>query len=146
MVISGLKGKTLFLDSAPLIYFIDGHSVYQSILAELFKANDAGKVMFITSTITLLEVLVLPMRSGREDIAGQYQKLLTESNNIEIIELTKSVAITAARLRAKYNLKTPDSIQLATAIEYKTDFFLTNDLKLKNIERANVLTLQDLHH
>ncbi len=52
MVISTFKGKTLFLGSAPLIYFIDGLSSYQSILSELFKLNDTGGFSFITSTIT----------------------------------------------------------------------------------------------
>jgi len=144
MVISDFKGKTLFLDSAPLIYFIEGDSSFQPILAELFKLNDGGHFSFITSTITLLEVQVLPLRSGREDIAANYRRLITESEHIEIIELTGDIATIAARLRAKYNLKTPDSIQIATAIDCNADFFLTNDLKLKNVADINALTLQDL--
>lgn len=144
MVISGLKGNTVFIDSAPLIYFIEGHTSYQSVLATLFKENDIGSFSFITSTITLLEVLVLPIRLGRGDIATQYQKLLTESSNIEIIELTTTIAARAAQLRATYNLKTPDSIQLATAMEYNADYFLTNDVKLKNIDGINILTLHEL--
>jgi predicted nucleic acid-binding protein len=144
MVISAFKGKKLFLDSAPLIYFIDGVSSFQPILSELFTQNDLGYFSFVTSTITLLEVQVLPLRSGRDDIAANYRRLLTESTSIEIIDLTKDIATTAARLRAKYSLKTPDSIQIATAIEYNADFFLTNDLRLKNIEDVNTLTLQDL--
>ncbi len=144
MVISDLKGKTLFIDSAPLIYYIEGHTTYQSILVDLFRANDLGRFHFITSTITLLEVLVMPMRLGRNDIATQYKNLLTGSNYIEIIELTADIAAKAAQLRAKYDLKTPDSIQLATAIEYNADLFLTNDVRLKNIDGLNMLTLQNL--
>ena len=144
MVIAELKSKTIFLDTAPLIYFIDGHSGYQPILNELFKANDNGLFTFITSTITLLEVLVGPLRAGRQDIVTQYQTLLTNSTNIDILEITVGIASIAAVLRAKYNLKTPDSIQLATSIEYDADYFLTNDLKLKNVSNIKVITLSDL--
>ncbi len=42
MVISDFKGKMVFLDSAPLIYFIDGVSLFQPLLKELFNLNDNG--------------------------------------------------------------------------------------------------------
>lgn len=52
-----LLNKTIFLDTAPLIYYIEGHSEYQEQLSALFGANDNGKLSFATSTLTLLEVL-----------------------------------------------------------------------------------------
>jgi predicted nucleic acid-binding protein len=64
----------------------------------------------------LTEVCVLSNRSGRKDIAEQYHKLLTQSGSMNIAELNNTIATGAAELRAKYNLKTPDSIQLATAM------------------------------
>lgn len=44
-------------------------------------------------------------------------------------------------LRVNYNLKTPDAIQLATAMENNTDVFLTNDERLKRVKEIEVLTL-----
>lgn len=38
MVAADLFSKTIFLDTAPLIYFIEGHSVYQSRLKQLFTS------------------------------------------------------------------------------------------------------------
>ncbi len=35
MVIEKLKNAIIFLDTSPLIYFIEGHSDYQAILAKL---------------------------------------------------------------------------------------------------------------
>ena len=58
MVIDDFYQKTIFLDTAPLIYYLEGHSVYQSKLNSIFEANDRGEFTFITSTETLLEVLV----------------------------------------------------------------------------------------
>lgn len=58
--------------------------------------------------------------------------------------MTKALAIKAAELRAKYNLRTPDSIQLATAIEYNADYFLTNDIRLKSVAEINSIILSEL--
>ncbi|MDY0201998.1 MAG: hypothetical protein RBR40_13535 [Tenuifilaceae bacterium] len=48
-------------------------------------------------------------------------------------------------LRAKYALKTPDAIQLASALISLSDFFLTNDLRLKNVNEIEVITLDDFN-
>lgn len=47
-------------------------------------------------------------------------------------------------LNAKYGLKTPDSIQLATAVYSSADYFLTNDIRLKAVEEIEILVLDDL--
>ena len=144
MVIQTLASKVVFLDTAPLIYFIEGNSEHQAILVKLFKFNDQGGFSFITSTITLLEVLVKPMRENKTDIAEQYRTVLTKAAGIEVFDVTAAIAQVAARLRAKYNFKTPDAIQLATAIEVQADYFLTNDSRLKSVTELAVLTVGDL--
>ena len=100
--------------------------------------------MFVTSTITLLEVLVKPFREGKLELAEQYKNILTTARGIEVSEITNPVSIRAAELRAKYNLHTPDAIQAATAIENDAAYFLTNDFKLKSIKEIVVVTLSEL--
>jgi len=63
---------------------------------------------------------------------------------MEILDVTLNVAIKAAELRAKYNLRTPDAIQIATAIEHKSDYFLTNDTQLKSIPEIAGVVLSHL--
>jgi predicted nucleic acid-binding protein len=58
--------------------------------------------------------------------------------------LTSSVAEKAAQLRATYKLFTPDSIQMATAINQKASFFLTNDMHLPVIPGLKMLVLDVL--
>ncbi len=144
MVVKDFKGRILFLDTAPLIYFIEGGTEHQNILLRLFASIDRGDCFFITSTITLLEVLVKPIKEDRLDIMKTYSELLTTSKGIDIFDITISVAKEAARLRAKYNLRTPDSIQLATAIIFGADIFLTNDTRLKSITEIKIITLADI--
>ena len=74
MVIQDFASKTVFLDTSPLIYFIEGHSDYQPILYRLFDLNDKKAFSFVTSSLTLLEVLVKPLREGQKAIAEQYSQ------------------------------------------------------------------------
>jgi predicted nucleic acid-binding protein len=57
---------------------------------------------------------------------------------------TNEVAERAADLRARYNVRTPDAIQLATALEAGCDAFLTNDLALRRVAELRVLVLGTL--
>lgn len=136
--------KKIFLDTAPLIYFIEGNSQYQEKLKQVFDSNDKGDFVFITSSITLLEVLVMPFREEQINLVEKYINILTNAPGIELFEITNTISIKAAELRAKYNLRTPDAIQLATAIEYNADYFLTNDLRLKSVHEVNSIVLSDL--
>jgi len=143
MVIDSFKSKIIFLDTAPLIYFIEGNSPYKTVLKKLFQANAKGDFLFITSSITLLEVLVHPIKLQRIDLVTQYQTILTQSATLEIMDVTKPIAIKAAELRAIHNLKTPDSIQLATAFIAGAHFFITNDRGLPVIKNIKLVNLSD---
>jgi len=45
MVIASFHKKTIFLDTAPLIYYIEGHSKYQEKLNQILGANDRGDLI-----------------------------------------------------------------------------------------------------
>jgi predicted nucleic acid-binding protein len=144
MVIQDFASKIVFLDTAPLIYFIEGHSAYQPALVSLFDFNDKGSFSFVTSSVTLLEVLVKPLREGQIAIAKQYRDILTMAPGIELFDVTSAIAEQAAELRAKYNLRTPDAIQLATSVELGAAYFLTNDNRLKAVSETTVVTIEEL--
>ena len=143
-LIRKLTNKKVFLDTAPLIYYIEENKKYSKLLDTLFSTNSKGKFLFQTSVITLLEVLVLPMRQKEHELVEQYQNILCNSPTIEIFDLNIEIAITAAGYRAKYGLKTPDSIQLATAVYSSDDYFFTNDIRLKAVNEIEVLILDEL--
>lgn len=64
--------------------------------------------------------------------------------NLSVYNVNEVIAEEAARLRAVYNLKTPDAIIVATAIIYKADVFLTNDHRLAVIKEIPVVKLDEL--
>lgn len=139
-----LHGQTVGLDTAPLIFFIEEHADYIDLLDPFFADLDQGKFRVVTSVVTLLEVLIHPLRQGNEALAQQYNDVLLSSSNISTLPLTFAIAQEAAELRARHKLKTPDAIQLATSIQHGATAFLTNDRDFPQIPGIAVMRLKDI--
>ena len=77
-------------------------------------------------------------------MAQEYREILLNPESLTVIELTPDIAETAAQLRATYNFRSPDSIQMATAIREGASFFLTNDARLPSLPGLTVLVLDNL--
>jgi len=105
-----IAGRAVAFDTAPLIYYLEEHPTYLSLVDELFDAIDAGNANGMTSVLTLLEVLVKPLRDGRSQIADEYRQLLTRSSNLKLHPIDEAVCQNAASLRASHAwLRTPGS-------------------------------------
>jgi len=63
---------------------------------------------------------------------------------LEWAEATLEIADCAARLRADFNLRTPDAIQAATAICREATGFISNDPVFRRIPALDTLLLDDL--
>jgi predicted nucleic acid-binding protein len=142
--IAQLQGQVVGLDSAPLIYFIEENRTYLEMSDAFFEAMVRGEFRVVTSVVTLLEVLVYPLRQGNRILAQQYRDILFNEVGLTTIEVSAAIAEVAAQLRATYNLQTPDSIQMATAISGGASFFLTNDARLPSLPELEVLVLEEL--
>ncbi|CAD5945375.1 PilT protein-like protein [Planktothrix rubescens] len=88
-----------------------------------FRSFDRGYFRIVTSTVTLVEVLVYPLRLRNTILAQEYREILLNQEGLTVVELTPDIAEKAAQLRATYNLRSPDSIQMATAICEGASFF-----------------------
>jgi predicted nucleic acid-binding protein len=142
--VDSLKGSIIGLDTTPLIYFTEENPTYIEVIDPFFKAVGSGELMVVTSIVTLLEVLVRPIRDGNLKLAQRYRDFLLNSHNVTTRFLSQGIAEEAARLRAFNNIRTPDSIQLATAIFGGASFFLTNDTRLPSLPNLKTLVLDDL--
>lgn len=142
--IETLRGRVVGMDTAPLIYFIEENPTYLNIVRPFFVAMDRGDFQVVTSSVTLLEVLVHPFRHGDSVLAQQYREILLNAKHIDTVLPSYDITEEAARLRAEYNIRTPDAIQMATAIHEGASFFLTNDARLPSTPALNVLVLDEL--
>ena len=142
--LDALWGEMAGLDGAPLIYFIERHPVYAAKLRPFFAAAERREFQLVTSLVTLLEVLVHPLRTGREDLAREYRDILLRSASLRTIPVSEIIAEEAAWLRATHNLRTPDAIQLATANTAGASWFITNDAALPSPPGISVLVVDRL--
>jgi predicted nucleic acid-binding protein len=142
--IEALRGSTVGLDTGPLIYYIEEHPAFLAKIKPFFEAAQRNEFRIVTSFVTLIEVLVHPLREGRSELAEEYRSILLQSPALTAVPLDESIAEQAAELRARHNLRTPDAIQLATAIRSGASWFLTNDAQLANLSDISVLVLKQL--
>jgi len=131
----------LGVDTAIFIYFIEESPRFLPLLEPLFREVDEGRRELITSALTLLEVLVVPYRSGDHLLAGRYEALLTQSRGVRVAEISRDHLRAAAQLTAATGIKTPDSLQLVAALGAGCTAFLTNDRDLPTIPGLRILQL-----
>ncbi|WP_175463362.1 PIN domain-containing protein [Selenomonas sp. KH1T6] len=89
----------IFLDTAPLIYFLDEASLYHNTVKKIFSSLFTGSNSFILTTITCMEYLVLPYRASDQAAVQALWDFVTACN-IQIVSINQDVAIQAAKIRA----------------------------------------------
>ncbi len=136
--------SVLAFDTAPIIYFVEANPTYDALVTTIFERVERGNLTGITSVISLCEVPVHPIRNKNADLQKRYREILQNSPNFHTEQINSSIAETAARLRAQYNLRTPDALQIATALENGCDAFLCNDNDLKRVTDLKILILDEL--
>ena len=106
-LVDEVLGQRICIDTAPIIYFIEGHAKYLKIIRPVFVEIDSGNIEAFTSTITLLEVLVHPLRSGNEALVHKYRDILLFSEGLTTFEVLHEVSEMASRFRAKSARRQP---------------------------------------
>jgi len=142
-LVDELQGHKICIDTAPIIYFIEEHAKYREMIRAVFVEIASRNIEAITSTITLLEVLVHPLRTGDGALAEKYREILLSSEGLTTFEIFHEVSEMASRLRAKYSMRTPDALQIAVGVLYGATKFLTNDPDLKRVSEIKILVLDD---
>lgn len=133
----------VYVDTAPVIYTVERHPVYEEMLRTLWAAMAAGRVQVITSELTILEALVQPLRHGDDVLIGQYEELFRRMTP-GLRPITPQVLRAAARLRAETRLRTPDAIHLSTALAESCALVITNDADFRRAPGLTVTVLKDV--
>jgi predicted nucleic acid-binding protein len=136
--------QDLYIDTAPFIYFVEQYPVYADKMRRVFQYVHNGSLFAVTSVITLTETLPEPIREKDAALETNYHELFLNTYNLRLISVSAGIASRAAHLRAQYNLKTPDALQIAAAVVSGCEAFLTNDLTIKRVQEISVLVLDEL--
>ncbi|MEB3294721.1 MAG: PIN domain-containing protein [Synechococcales bacterium] len=135
-------GAIVYLDTAPIIYSIERNPDYWQLLIPLWQKLQAGTIQLISSELLLLECLVIPIRTNNTVLINAYEQFL--ATRIILFPVSETILRTATQLRAINNLKTPDAIHAATALNNTHTVFLTNDTGLRNVSGLSVTILKDV--
>ncbi len=139
-----LLGQKVGLDTMVFIYAFEEHPTYLPVLKNFFAALEKGEFKAVTSTLTITECLVQPYRKNAFALAAHYLVLFRNFPHLTVTPVSDDIAERAAFIRARYNFKTPDAIQIATAFLSGCQIFLTNDETLSSIEGIDILLLDTL--
>jgi len=137
------SARQIFLDTAPVIYFVEKNPVFAPQLQDMFQRLDDGKLIAVVSPITLAECLVLPYKLGKSNIAQIFTDLLVNGESVLFYPIDDMTADKAADLRARYNLTLTDAFQIAVAIQAGCDAFLTNDIELKRVTEIPIVVISE---
>ena len=131
------------IDTAAFIYLIEEHAKYLPVVLPLFAAADRGALTLVTSSLTLLEVLTVPLRAGHHALAARYEEILTRTPGVELVDLDRRQLKTGALLRARTGMKTPDALQVAAALSRGCTALVTNDRRVAHLPELPVYQVAD---
>ena len=138
------RHQRIGLDTSVFIYQLDATPGYRDLVGPIFRWVEAADGDAVTSTVTMLELLVLPYRVGDLDRVNRFYAALSTFPNLDWMPPTLAVADQAARLRAMYRLPTRDAIKAATAMAAQADGFISNDAAFSRVPDLDVLLLDEL--
>lgn len=117
---------------------------WKDIAQSILESNEKGSFFAVTSEMSLAECLVKPYKLDQQENISFYQQAIQSSPFLEVVPIDRSVLVEAARIRAKYGLKMPDSIHIATAYLRQCSIILTNDYHLRNIHGITIFSFSDI--
>jgi len=122
--------QAVYLDTCMVIGLIEGDSEQRIAL----KKYLSGTTVF-SSELVRLEARLLAVRENNSSLLKLYDNFFSVC---DFVDLNRSVFDLATTLRAENNLKTPDALHLAAAIESNCSEFCTNDKHLLKISRQHI--------
>jgi predicted nucleic acid-binding protein len=138
------KHALIALDTSVFIYHLEANPTYLPLTSEILAGVQSGQWLGVTSVITLMELTVPAWRQEREAVAREYEVLLVNFPNLEVVEISREVARKAAQLRARYGVRPADALQVSAGLAGGASCLVTNDRGLSRLaEVIEVVVLED---
>ena len=136
--------KKIFLDTTPIIYFLDADINYAEKVERIFEGLIENRSSMVISTVTCTEYLTYPYKMGNTEKINAFFDFVKDCD-IPLYSIGEEVAKKAAQIRAEYKVfKAMDALQLAAACLTGCDLFLTNDKQLRQFGEIMCITVEEL--
>lgn len=134
----------VFVDTAPFIYLLEDNEHYIVKMQDIFERLIANDIPLLTSTITFEEYLVHPYQTLQPQKERAFLDFIQDAH-IRVITIDEDIAKKAAKIRAEHHsFKAMDALQLAAAVHWRCDGFLTNDKRLRQFTEVTCLLVDEL--
>jgi len=134
----------VYVDTCSVIYAVEQIEPYQTTARPLWDALHSGQIEVTTSELTLLEVLVKPLRDGNSPLASLYRSVLLGTAGLSCQPVSREVLERAAEIRAAYGLRTPDAIHAAASLVAACSLFVTNDPGFRRVPGLTTAVLAEI--
>lgn len=132
------------IDTSVFIYQVESNPRYVDLTDRVFAWIESPGCAALTSTITMTELPVQPYRDSNAIQVRAFWALLSTYPHLQWMAPSLEIAAAAARLRAQYDLRTPDALQAATAVVAGASALIANDASFRRIREFETLLLDDL--
>ena len=129
----------VYLDACCFIYLVEGQPEWRTVVEQRIRGLEPISKL-ITSQLARLECRTKPMRDANRSLLERYD-MLFGADRVVVLDVSEQVIDRATELRARYGLKTPDAIHLATALESSAAEFWTADAALSRCTDIAVIVL-----
>jgi predicted nucleic acid-binding protein len=133
----------VYLDANAVIFSVEKHPAYWPLLQPIWQAAKGSSIELVSSDLVLMETSIGPLKSGDSALANAYEQLFQQAQT-RLFPITQPILREAARLRATTNLKTPDALHAATAMDANCALFITNDAGFRSVPGLSLVILDDL--
>lgn len=135
----------LAIDTNLVIYFFDETSEFFDASAAIFRAVERSQLAIVASELLFAEMLAHSMDElTAEDLLIDLLNMET-GHDLKFLPVSRAVLLHAAALRRQFRLRMPDAIHVASAIEAKVPYFVTNDKALLKLRMPylEILSMQE---
>lgn len=134
----------VFIDTAPIIYFLENSSLYMESMERFFVKCVKEHKQIVISALTVEEYLVSPYSNGQMEYVDNFKRFI-KYMDVEVVDIDATIAERGAKIRGQYkNFKAMDSLQIAAAVVRKCDVFFTNDKQLRQEKELPCITMEDI--
>lgn len=120
--------ERLLVDTSALLAYLTtaepAHPIAALVIDEFVRP---GRNSAVVSAVTAMEALIRPLRAEQAETYETIVHLLRNFPNLALREVDFDVAERAARLRARFDLPTPDALIVASGLASGARRLVTND-------------------
>jgi predicted nucleic acid-binding protein len=132
--------NAMFLDACAIIYLIEANDEKSNRIRQLVSDYmERGTGDLLVSSLSILECLVLPKKQNDVKLLAEYEAFFA-SEGVQVIDISRTILYFAVDLRAKYKIRTPDALQLASALSRGVKF-VSADKDLVKVAEVKIILL-----